>query len=113
MYLYYLIYIICIYIIYYIFIYIICIYIVTCIILFIIFIKRRSCDVDRVTSEPSSSGLCDWPRQEAEAVHPLPGHHGEELRRAAPSYRLSAAHCAEEGGHARQLEGKRLKNDQC
>lgn len=53
------------------------------------------------------SGVCDRPRQEAEAVHPLPGHHREELWWDPQSYRLSAADCAEEGGHTRRLEGRK------
>lgn len=53
-----------------------------------------------------ATGVCDRPRQEAEAVHPLPCHHGEELRRAASRHRLPAAHRPEEGCHACRLEGK-------
>lgn len=52
-----------------------------------------------------TSGVCDRPRQEAEAVHPLPCDHRTQLRRAAPCHRLPAAHCAEEGRHTRWLEG--------
>lgn len=53
-------------------------------------------------------GVCDRPWQETEAVHPLPGHHGEELHRAASGYWLPAAHCKEEGCHTCWLEGKYL-----
>ena len=60
--------------------------------------------VDLVLSQPTS-GLCDWPWQEAEAVHPLPRHHRKELQWVAPSYRLPAAHRAEEGRHTCRLEG--------
>lgn len=55
---------------------------------------------------PPASGVCGRPWQEAEAFHPLPRHHRKELRWAAPSHRLPAAHCTEEGCHACWLEGK-------